>query len=376
MAKTLNIALVFDDSLDRPDGVQQQISILAGWLIKQGHEVSLISGQTEAKTISGAKVYSLAKNFRISANKNHLSLPRPVRQRTIARLFDQKQFDIVHIMLPLSPWFGGRVAKEASKRGIALVGTFHTYPSDAWQRLGSRLYGRLYKRTLKRFRILTSVSEATKSSVEDLFGVNSEVIPNFIDLDRFKSVKLGKTSAPSIIFLNRLEERKGPQHLIEALGLLRKEHRLGKMKTVIAGKGPLIQYLMKRVEQLDLKNFVSLPGFIDESDKPSFLAQAELAVYPSTGGEAFGIVLLEAMAVGTLVLAGDNPGYRSVLGMQPKAMVDPTNARGFAERIAELIDDKVLAEQLRRQQSDLVRQYDVKTVGPEVLDRYTRALAL
>lgn len=373
--KSLNIALVFDDSLDRPDGVQQHLKTLAAWLVEQGNKVSFVCGQTTSQQPEGVEVFSLAKNLRIKANQNSLSLPLPVAKRSIRLILDRKGFDIIHLMLPFSPWFGGRVVNEALSRGMPLIGTFHTYPATTSQRAGSRLYGLLYGRKLKRFNQLISVSKATQTSVRELFGVQSIVLPNFIDIEHRRLGVKAKNQSQSIVFLGRMVERKGPQHLIEALGMLKAEGKLDNVRVKLGGPGPLLPQLRKRAAELDLNSQVDFPGFIDEEVKMHFL-DADLSVFPSTGGEAFGISLLEAMAANTLVLGGDNPGYRTILGSQPKLLVDPTDIVALSSRIDELLNNTKLRHQLLKWQADQLTQYNVRVVGPRVIAVYHEALAL
>lgn len=374
----LKIGLVFDDSLDRPDGVQQQITLLAKWLAQQGHAVSVLCGETKITTIPGVTIYSLSKNVTISANQNRLSLPRPTSSGRIKEIFNQQQFDVIHVMLPFSPWLGARVIDEALKRHIPLLGTWHTYPANTLQRWGSRLYGLLIQSRLKRFSIISSVSEPTRLSVAKLFKIDSVVIPNFIELARFKHTRPANQTLPTkhIVFLNRLVKRKGPQHLIEAVIELHNQKALKNIIVKIGGRGPLEGQLKTRVAQAGLSQAVEFSGFVAEEAKVEYLAQADLAVYPATGGEAFGIVLLEGMATGAVVLGGDNPGYRSVLSGQPILLIDPTNHQAFAQRLIELLNNLPLRQNLVRWQAEQVKQYDVAVVGRRWVELYRSALAL
>src|SRR5690606_31430482 len=118
---------------------------------------------------------------------------------------------------------------------------------------------------------------------------------------------------------------------------------------------------------------VLMPGYVAEEDKADYLASADLAVYPATGGEAFGIVLLEAMAAGTLVLAGENPGYRSVLGSQPQLLVDAADHKRLAEKIDRLLADKKQRQRLLDWQQKHIKSYDIDQIGPTFLDIYRHA---
>ena len=106
------------------------------------------------------------------------------------------------------------------------------------------------------------------------------------------------------------------------------------------------------------------------------MATADIAVFPSTGGESFGIVLIEAMAAGAkVVLGGDNDGYKTVLGGQPISLVHPQNTNDFAERLNSLLKDEILISELGADQLEVVKQYDIEVVGPSIVEFYNAALA-
>ena len=125
-----------------------------------------------------------------------------------------------------------------------------------------------------------------------------------------------------------------------------------------------------------LKAQVNFAGFITEQEKPSYLAAADLAVFPSLGGECFGIVLIEAMAAGSrVVIGGDNPGYRSVLGERPDQLVDPENTLAFASTLRHFLHNARARQQAQHWQAHAVQQYDTGTVGHQLLDIYRSQVA-
>lgn len=112
-------------------------------------------------------------------------------------------------------------------------------------------------------------------------------------------------------------------------------------------------------------------GFVDESDKPALLAGADIAVFPSTGGESFGIVLIEAMAAGArVVLGGDNVGYRTVLGDHPDLLIDPKDTKAFANRLAHFLEFEQSRIDAATWARKAVKQYDVAFVGNKILHIY------
>lgn len=371
--KIMKIGFVFDDSLDRDDGVQQQLKLLGHWLSRRGHDVVYLVGETKLSEYKGSKVYSISRNVKVTANQNQFTLPKPVSPDKIRRILTREKFDRLHIMLPFSPWLGLKIVKLGLELDIPLYGTFHTHPATTAQKLGSWLYGRWLKRYLERFQAVTSVSSATQNYVQRYFGVSSQVIPNCIDLARFargKSLEALTGQKTTILFLGRLTERKGAQHLLEAAAILKRQGRLVGRQLIICGSGPLYDQLSRRVTQLRMTGQVLMPGYIAEADKPDYLASADLAVFPAAKGEAFGIVLLESMAAGTLTLGGLNVGYQSVLGGQPKLLVNPADHPGLAARIDKLLSDSLLRERLLAWQATAVQGYDVNRVGPAIESLY------
>lgn len=377
-SKPLTIGLVSDDGLDRPDGVQQQMRLLGEWLSRQGHDVHYLVGETNEFKPSKGTLHSLSRNFAIRANQNSLSLPLPGAGRRLRRIMDSVDFDVLHVMLPYSPFLGRAAVREALKRRIGLVGTFHTYPASAWQRLGSRLYGFMLRKQLRRFDRLISVSSPAAEYVRSAFGVNSQVVPNAIDTERFSKPEPDKRlrggAKTLVIYMNRLDERKGAKYLVLATAMLAPEIK-AQLKVLICGRGPLQADLEELIARLGLQDTVELAGFIPESDKPTYLASADIAVYPATGGEAFGIVLLEAMAAGTLTLGGDNPGYRSVLSFAPQTLFEPRDSQQLASCLSEFITDPESAKRLRQQQAQAIKQFDVKLVGQQLEDIYHQSIA-
>ena len=120
---------------------------------------------------------------------------------------------------------------------------------------------------------------------------------------------------------------------------------------------------------------MQLAGFVAEEDKAAFLAQADIAVYPSVGGESFGIVLLEAMAAARgVVIGGNNPGYASVLQPYPDQLIDPNDTRRFAEKLAWYLENPLGRERAALLQHDYVRHFDINEVGRQLVQMYAEAL--
>lgn len=370
-AQPLKIGFVFDDSLDSFDGVAQYVKTLGSWLSTQGHEVRYLVGRTKMAEWSGGKVYSLAYNQRVKFNKNYVSIPLPANPRKVARVLKEEDFDVLHIQVPYSPFMAQYTLWTADKR-TGILGTFHIIPADIMAAMGARFLKVLYGRTPQRFDRIVSVSPAAAEFAKKAFKLKTEVVPNVVDARRFAGAK--KIKKHDIVFLGRLVDRKGCRELLEAFAILHK--RAPKYRLVVAGDGPERESLVRLSNYLNISDNVDFIGFIDEKDKPSLLAGAKVACFPSLYGESFGIVLIEAMAAGAgVVLGGDNAGYRSVLGGQPQLLVDPVDAEALANRLEIFLTDEKLAQELHAWQAEHVRQYDVNIVGPKIVSLYRDAIA-
>lgn len=368
----MKIGFVVDDTLDKPDGVQQYVLTLGKWLTVQGHEVHYIVGESSRTDIKN--VHSVARNVPVSFNGNKLTVPLPARKRSIRRLLDRLELDIVHVQMPYSPFMAGRVIKAASKQ-TAVVGTFHILPYSKLERVATRALGILLQRTLRRFNAVFAVSEAARGFAESSFRVHADVLPNVIDVAAFRKTDTDKGSDKIVMaFLGRLVPRKGALELLRAVAMLPYDIR-DRMLVRVAGKGALLPELKRFVEQNDLSKNVEFVGFVAEEDKPGFLAQATIAVFPSLGGESFGIVLIEAMAARSgVVMGGDNPGYRSVLGDWPETLVEPRDTAAFAEKLRVMADDVNMRTRLHAAQQTAIQSYDVAFVGAKWVQVYETAL--
>lgn len=360
------IGLVLDDSLDRADGVQQYVKTLGGWLSSRSHEVHYLAGQS----IASKNVHSLSKNVNVRFNGNRLSIPLPTKPDAINTLLIKEKFDVLHIQMPYSPFMAGKVVKHAPKT-TAVVGTFHIMPCGNLQKHANKALGLVQKRQFKRFDAICSVSTAAQKFAKSHYSITSNVIPNMINLKNLQSHVANHPNR--IIFLGRLVPRKGCMQLLKAVNNLPKSLTSG-LEILIAGDGPERPKLEKFVKKHHLTNVVFL-GFIAEQQKRDLLASAELAVFPASGGESFGIVLIESMAAGAgVVLGGDNAGYISVLAEVKDSLFDPGNIQEFSDKLQRYLIDKQLNIKIHADQQKLVRKYDVNLVGTQVLDMYKYAV--
>lgn len=372
--KPLKIGLVLDTSLDPEDGVQQYVITIGEWLRARGHDVHYLVGETRERQLPG--LHSLARNISVRFNGNRTTIPLPTSRRRLRQFLAGQQFDVLHVQVPHSPFMAQRLILAADDT-TAVIGTFHIAPYSQLAATGNRALGIWLRPSLKRFDVMLSVSPAAADFARRTFKLDTRVLPNVIDYQRFRGARpLAKYNDKlTILFLGRLVPRKGCQLLLQAVAELTRRAALPDFRVVICGKGPLMGKLLKFVQDHGLQNSVELVGFVSEADKPRYYASADIAVFPSSGGESFGIVLLEAMASGqAAVLAGDNPGYHSVLAPQADLLFDPKSVSQLADKLEQYLTDTKLRRQMAAWGANYSRDFDVNVVGAKLIDIYATAL--
>lgn len=376
MAKpTYKIGLVLDTSLDPSDGVQQYVIAVGMWLQQAGHDVHYLVGETSRTDL--LNIHSLSRNMNVRFNGNRTTIPLPTSKRKLRAFVRQEQFDILHVQTPHHPLMAQRLICATDPR-TAVIATFHILPYNQLVRVANKLLGLLLRPSLKRIDTMLAVSPAAAEFEQQTFGVAAQVLPNVFDYQRFASAKPMATyndKTTTILFLGRLVPRKGCQTLLEAVAQLDRA-TLPKFRVVICGKGPLLAQLQAYVAKHDLADSVEFVGFVSEADKPAYYASADIAVFPSSSGESFGIVLIEAMASGrAAVLAGNNPGYASVMAPQPTLLFNPTDPAALAALLTTYLTDTGARQTMASWASMYARDFDVERVGQQLVKVYETALA-
>jgi phosphatidylinositol alpha-mannosyltransferase len=362
------IGIVLDTSLDPADGVQQYVIAMGEWLRAQGQEVHYLAGETTDRQLPN--IHSLARNVNVVFNGNRVSIPLPTSRRKLQRFITESPFDVLYVQTPHHPLMSQRLICAASAR-TAIVGTFHILPYTLLARVANKLLGYWLRPSLRRFDKMLAVSPAAARFEKWSFGLDAEVLPNVIDFNRFHDAvpfERYADNVPTILFLGRLVPRKGCLTLLQAAKILREADEVPTFRIVICGKGPLEASLRRYATDNKLDDYIEFTGFVTEADKPRYYASADISVFPSSAGESFGIVLLEAMASGkAVVLAGDNPGYASVMEPRPELLFAATEPAVLARKIKTLLDDQAQRAELAAWGESYTRSFDVNVVGQKLL---------
>ncbi len=367
----MKIGIVCPYSFDVPGGVQFHVRDLAEHFIAEGHTVSVLAPGDE----DGRHPHYLVPCGRAVPVRYNGSVARvnigPVTATRTSRWLDDGDFDIVHLHEPVTPSVS-LLALRATDRPV--VATFHTslLRSRAMQ-AASPLLQPLIERILGRI----AVSEAARSTVTSHLGGDAVVIPNGVRTRFFRDAEAraewqGAPEAPTLAFLGRIDEpRKGLHVLAEAMTQILAAHPGTRL--LVAGPGD-VEAARDRLSPA-VRAATTFLGLVSEEEKSALLTSVSAYVAPHTGGESFGIVLVEAMAAGAPVVASDLTAFIGVLGTPPAGVVFPVaDAGALAEAVVRLLDDGRLSDRLRLAGPRRAAAFDWDTVATQIMAVYETVL--
>ena len=331
----MKIGLVSPYVYPMPGGVTQHVQYLYGNLRLRGHDVRILTSSHGLQRASEGDIIRIGKGFSMPVNGSVGTItlsPRFISQ--VRDMLEREQFDLLHFHEPFVPFLSPVVLRLSTSVNVA---TFHAYggfsPSYEFGRRAMRGYAaRLHGRI--------AVSGAAKHFIERYFPGEYKVIPNGVDIDRFqRSVPIARwqDGTSNILFVGRFEPRKGLLELLKAYRLL---HKTGcDCRLLVVGSGPLAREARRYVATRRLRG-VEFLGRVSDEEKAQLFRTADVYASPATGGESFGIVLLEAMASGTAIVASDIHGYKGVVRRGREALlVPPRDPKALAASIGRLLGD-------------------------------------
>jgi phosphatidylinositol alpha-mannosyltransferase len=361
----VRIGIVCPYSWDVPGGVQAHVRDLATCLLALGHQVSVLAPLDDPDDPDADLPGYLVPAGRAVPVPYNGSVARlafgPVTLTRTRRWLRRGRFDVLHLHEPTVPSVS-MLALFAARGPI--VATFHTATarSRALEVFGTALQPGLEKITGR-----IAVSPAARRVVVEHLGHDAVLIPNGVAVARFAgAVPLETTGRPTVVFLGRIDEpRKGLDVLLAALPSLQKQ--VPDVRVLVAGPGNLDEPAPECVEML---------GLISEADKARVYATGDVYCAPNTHGESFGIVLIEAMAAGTPVVASDLEAFRRVLEEGEAGMlVRVGDSLALADALADLLHDPARRAELSAAGSRAVLAYDWPHVARRIVDVYEAVAA-
>ncbi|HYN37106.1 MAG TPA: glycosyltransferase family 4 protein [Actinomycetota bacterium] len=306
--REVRIALVCPYAWDRPGGVQSHVRSLATALVDAGHDVAVVAPTSGRPSASpGANAFNLTTVGRtVPVPANGSVAPIAFGPRVAARTrsaLDEFGADVVHAHEPLIPSVS-LLAVRASKQPV--VGTFHASTDSS---LGYAAAQPWLRREVNKIARRTAVSEAALSLAARYFPGDYDIVPNGINVARFAgATPLDLGDKKTILFLGRLEKRKGLEILIQTVASLRDLDP----KLVVVGRGPREKPAKALARKLRID--AEWVGAVDDDTIPRLYKSVDVFAAPNLGGESFGIVLLEAMAAGAPLVCSDLDAFVDVAG--------------------------------------------------------------
>lgn len=364
----MKIAQVCPYNISRGGGVLEIIRDLRTAFMANGHSVSIVTPQpreTLSENTEGIIFLGGGTEFR-SPLHTTVQVSASVDTEAIDEMLEKEQFDIIHFHEPWVPVLSRQILSRSQAINIA---TFHAViPETIMSRTVIKVVTPYCLSILKYIDEMTAVSDPAAAFIRSLTDEPVKIIPNGIDLGKYFSKDQLKddNSKRQIVYIGRLEKRKGLRYLLHAYALM--EAKDSNLELIIAGSGPDKERLELLSEDLKLRNCHFL-GFVEEERKVELLQNADLFCTPAVYGESFGLVLLEAMATGAVTVAGNNSGYDALIkDFGQISIVNPHDAPEFARRMEILLNNRELRKQWKKWASSYVKNYNY----PKIVAQYER----
>ncbi len=364
----MKIGLVCPYNITKGGGVNEIVLATHDELVRRGHNVRIITPlprDTDVIDIPDVIFAGTSTDFR-SPTHTTVQVSATSDRDKIDEMLNYEQFDILHFHEPWIPMISRQILQRSTSVNIA---TFHAkVPETLMSRTVIRVVTPYMKSVMKYLHHLTAVSDSAAEYAASLTEQPITIIPNGINLDTYhkpaKRTAKAKKGPKTILYIGRLEGRKGVKYLLQAYRLLTQER--DDVQLIIAGDGPDREKLELLAEDLKLPN-VNFLGYISQELKVELLGQADIYCSPAIYGESFGIVLLEAMATDTVIVAGNNSGYSDVMQeLGAVSVVNPRDEVEFARRLKLLLENEALRQLWQDWSAEYVQQFS----WPNIVDQY------
>jgi phosphatidylinositol alpha-mannosyltransferase len=362
----LKIGIVSPYGYPHPGGVNEHVRFTYEAMARLGHDVWIITSKYGKERENEGNIIRLGTGWAFPTNGSigRVTLGWRFKQQARAVL-DEQRFDILHFHEPFVPFLSPTVLQASRTVNIGTFHAFGGFSPSYW--VGRRFAGDLASRLHGRI----AVSGAARHFISRYFPGEYRIIPNGVELDRFERAEPYeqlRDGVLNILFVGRLEERKGLIHLLKAYHRLRK--RRVDARLLVVGAGPKLREYRRYVGLRGIRD-VEFLGRVTDEEKARYFASADVFCAPATGQESFGIVLLEAMAAGVPIVASDIHGYKQVVqrGVQG-LLVEPRKPRALAAALYTLALDPEMRDRMGEAGRARAPEFSWERVTEQVIDFY------
>jgi len=374
----MKIALVSPYDFAHPGGVVNHILALDKQFCSMGHDVRIIAPASEANVhpqIEG-RFIQIGRPRSVPASGSIARISLSLRlSKDIKAALAREKFDIIHLHEPFIPMLCTATLRFSD---TVIVGTFHAFGGRPGYYISWPLFYYIMRRRNRRLNGHIAVSKPAHEYAGKHVPGKYTIIPNGIDLDHFNPkvppIKRFKDGKINILFVGRMERRKGLDYLIKAFEIIRKSNN--NVRLIVVGPGKVLRRSYERTVRKRGIEDVVFVGRVTYDELPMYYQTADIYCSPATGGESFGIVLLEAMALGKPIVASRIEGYRHVVtDGQEGILVPPKDSSGLAAALQKLIDDDTLRQQMGGNGITTAARYDWKIIAQRILQFYQETIS-
>jgi len=372
----MKIAIVSPYDFSYPGGVVNHIKSLERHFTRMGHTVKLIAPASSSVNGYGDRFIVMGKPRPVPTSGSIARITiSPTLSGKVKDILEREKFDIIHLHEPLAPMLCTTVLRFSNSIN---VGTFHateSRPSYRWINLIMMM--RLYKKWFHRLHGRICVSQPSMDYINKYFPSKFNIIPNGIDLHHFspdvEPIPEYLDGKKNLLFVGRMEKRKGLDYLIKAYALLKPDYP--DVRLIIVGPGTALRKKYERFVKKHRLEDVIFTGGVDYNTLARFYRTADIFCAPATGQESFGIILLEAMATGTPVVASVISGYSSVMtDGEEGLLVPPKQKIALAQALSRLIENTELCRKMGERGRVTAAKYGWEKISLRILDYYTELL--
>ncbi|MBM2824998.1 MAG: phosphatidylinositol alpha-mannosyltransferase [Dehalococcoidales bacterium] len=371
----MKIALVSPYDFVYPGGVANHITNLDRNLTRMGHDVRIIAPASRTVSTFGDRFIPIGKPRSIPTSGSVCRITLSLRlASTIKAVLSREKFDIVHLHEPFMPMLCSAVLRFSDTVNI---GTFHACDGSPGYNLGWPVSLIIARRRARNLDGRIAVSKPAMEFASKYIPGAYEIIPNGVDLQHFSPevtpIEEFGDGKQNILFLGRLERRKGLIYLLRAFKQVKET--IPNSRLIVVGPGTALRRVYERWIRINKLQDVVFVGYVPYDQLPRYYQTADIFCAPALSRESFGIVLIEAMAMGKPIIASNIKGYASVLTHdQEGLLVPPKNSQELARALLSLLGDSARRQQMGTKGKLNAREYSWEKVAGRVVDYYTRVI--